>query len=468
MTKAPEIEAALLGRAILEPNYTIPEIIDILEPKHFYTDFNQVTFAALKFMYGRHTIDPNTLAYQLAKRHEKKPIPLPPNPNFHYLVSTLTINVTGTENIVQYAAIIHQCYANRKLQSLTANLQDATYLEENWDELKAEIDSLQPPEPGKKDWYSLEDALIQLNELVDKKKTQQKILTGFSCMDNKIGFNPGDSIVIGARPGVGKSAFMGQLAINIAKNNTPVGIISLEMSNEQIAARVASITTEIPFRSIWQGLFADEQETIQYYGKLQGLVGKLPIYVTDQVNLNMQKIKIKAAKLAKIGAKVVFIDYLQLVSVDEKKNSVREQQIAAISRNCKLMAKELDMVVILLAQLNRTSTQRTGAGRYPQATDLRESGAIEQDADILLFLHRDYAIGNLTDEHGNNTADQADLICRKWRNEPPFHEKLKFDGPTMQFVEQGAADYNKSVDNDNPFGVSKPPTYKPGEDDVLF
>jgi replicative DNA helicase len=448
MTKAIEIEAALLGRAIMEP-MVIQEVLELLEPEHFYVNFHQGIFKTLKFLYEKSMqVTPITVAYYVEKGHAKKPLDLPHNPNFSYLITTLTMNATGIEDMVFYAAIIRECHANREIQKLTANFSNQNDLQEHWATIREKIDSLQPPTAAK-EWINMEDAMINLMHQTDSMKTKPKVETGFTCLDNGIGLNPGDLVVIGARPSVGKSAFMGQIAINVAKNKSPVGIISLEMSNEQIAARVASVQTNIPFQAIYQDLYRDARERDHFYSKQQGEIAKLPIFISDQTGVNIRSIKTKAAKLAKMGAKTLIIDYLQLVSVEEKKNQIREQQVAEISKGAKLMARELDMVVILLAQLNRGATNRQGPARYPQLYDLRESGSIEQDADVVLFLHRDYAIGLLTNSDGSSTEREADLICRKWRNGNLFHNKMQFDGPTMKFTELYQQDYTQSVDLTN-------------------
>jgi replicative DNA helicase len=290
--------------------------------------------------------------------------------------------------------------------------------------------------------------------------TRQKLFTGFSDIDNGLGFGPGDLIVIGARPSVGKTAFAGQIAANMAIKGSPVGFISLEMSTPQIAARLASIQTNIDYGDIWRELANEESKRNAFYNNLASRMQGLPIYVSDSTEANIRQIKVKTAKLIKEhGARCVIIDYLQLVPVDERKGQNREQEVSKLARACKLMAKELKIAVVLLAQLNRGVTSLKGSEKYPQLHHLRESGSIEQDADIVLFLHRDYAIGIMTDEDNNSTEDQADLICRKWRNGKLFHRKLKFNGPKMRFYEEGLQNYNQSFagprveysHGDNPF-----------------
>jgi len=221
----------------------------------------------------------------------------------------------------------------------------------------------------------------------------------------------------------------------MAREGKKVGILSLEMSNNEIAARLSSVDTDIDFQKVYRGLFNDEREKERFYDRVARVTSELPIYVSDTTRLNTIDIRAKADKLkAKRGLDFLFIDYLQLISADQGKNKTRENIISEISRSCKIMAKELQIPVAVLCQLNRDSTKRAGEGRYPQLSDLRESGAIEQDADIVMFIHRDWVVGVTQDAQGNSTENRADLIVRKWRNaEPNLHVPLEFDGPKMAF-----------------------------------
>jgi replicative DNA helicase len=189
----------------------------------------------------------------------------------------------------------------------------------------------------------------------------------------------------------------------------------------------------------------------------------MPIYVSDKTQVSIPEIKAKAQKLKhKHGCDILFIDYLQLVdsTTAGNKNSNRENEVRMMSRGCKLMAKELDIPVVVLAQLNREVTARQGADRYPKLSDLRDSGSIEQDADVVAFLHRDWMAGLQFKEDGSSTEREADFIIRKWRDgEPNLMIPLDFDPPRMKFSERSVLPriighqqtnyYEK--DEDNPF-----------------
>jgi replicative DNA helicase len=313
-----------------------------------------------------------------------------------------------------------------------------------------------------KDWYDMAELSMGLMKHQENLAANPEayIKTGIRDLDEKNGgFFPGNVIVIGARPGAGKSAFMGQLSVNMARAGKKVGIISLEMSNNEIAGRLSALDTDMDFQRIYRGLFQDENEKVRFYDRLARSTSNLPIFVSDTTRVSTVDIRAKADKLkAKQGLDFLFIDYLQLISSDQPKNKTRENIISETSRAVKIMAKELNIPIAILCQLNRESTKRQGDSRYPQLSDLRESGAIEQDADVVMFIHRDWVVGITQDADGNSTENQADLIVRKWRNaEPNLHIPLEFDGPKMAFkfnhggnwkpVNKVAPDVDYQIDN---------------------
>lgn len=217
-----------------------------------------------------------------------------------------------------------------------------------------------------------------------------------------------------------------------------VGIISLEMNNNEIAARLASIETDIDFWKIFRTIAQDEVLHKNFYEHISRNTINLPIFLSDKTKVNIAEIKAKATKLkASKGCDCLMVDYLQLIdSTTGNKNYNREQEVAKMSRGLKLMAQELDIPVIVLCQLNRAVTARSYKDRFPKLSDLRESGAIEQDADVVMFLHRDYMSGWQVDENSISTEFNADLLGPKWRNGATFHLPLEFDPPKMKFTEQ--------------------------------
>ena len=241
----------------------------------------------------------------------------------------------------------------------------------------------------------------------------------------------------------------------MAHKGTRVGIVSLEMNNNEIAARIGSLDSNINFAAIFRGLYADENDRNKFLNTVNNSTSNLPIYVTDNTDVNVTEIKAKAYKLKqKHGLDCLIVDYLQLVGSDNNQNRNRENEVAKISRGFKIIAKELNVPLLVLAQLNREVDKRKGDDRFPQLSDLRESGAIEQDADAVMFLHSDFKSGKLQDADGRTTEGQAHLIIRKWRNgDANIIVDLDFDGPKMKFTERSFNNYTKIVnmENESPF-----------------
>lgn len=293
------------------------------------------------------------------------------------------------------------------------------------------------------DWLDMSELMVKLYQHQDEMRRTGGVgnLSGFRAIDEvNGGFQTGDVVVIGARPSVGKSALAGQLALNLGRNGKKVGIIALEMSNVQTAARIAAIDTDTDFATIYRGLYEDEHQARKIYNRIGNTTSRLPIFITDKTNVNISDIRAKAEKLkAREGLDVVIIDYLQLVESSLPGNKNREQEVAAISRGSKIMAKEMGISCMVLCQLNRESIKRKGAERFPQLSDLRESGAIEQDADVVMFLHSDWMMGITQDEGGYSTEHLRQLVVRKWRNgRANFSIDLDFEPTKMKFTERRA------------------------------
>jgi replicative DNA helicase len=454
-------EYAVLGACLIEKN-AFGRTFGIIDVKCFYTEGSQIVYSSLMEMYHQNIpVDIFTVTDFVINRLGKNEIM-----GFEttYFICQLTNAVVSSAHIEYHCYVLKRMWMERELINLThggLKLQG---------EVKAQIiqltEAIQKINQGEytKEWEDMSDLVYKLMIHQDEiSRTGGKgIITGIPYLDRENGgFFPGQMIVIGARPSVGKSAFMGQLAINMAQQGKKVGIISLEMSNNEIAARLSSLETDADFKTIFRNLYADENSKLRWYEQMKNVVD-LPIFVSDNTKVTHVDIRAKATKLMhKEGLDCLMIDYLQLISSDEAKNKTRENEVSQISRMCKLMAKDLGIPVIVLCQLNRAVTQRSGPNRYPHLSDLRESGSIEQDADIVMFLHRDWLLGDdyKEDENGESTENKADLVIRKWRNGMAnLQIPLTFDAPRMKFNFGGQQQQFRpikpeSVDyqGDNPF-----------------
>lgn len=431
------METAIIGQCLFEKE-AFSRTYGIITEDHFYFDANKDVYNAMRWMYDNNApIDALTVCDHLVRKRGFD--------NFYgYSVGTFILtsinHVTSSTHLEYYCHCIYEMWIEREIIRLTFSGPGEGNSRQKIIELQNKLTMLSAGTTDK-DWYDMTDLMLELFKHQDKMRTQGPgILTGLKRLDQTNGgFMPGDMIVIGARPSVGKSALLGLLAMNMAKNGKRVGIVSLEMSNAKIAGRLAALDTEVDFATLYRGLAIDESHQQRLYNQLANQTAQLPIYVSDKTEVSIPEIKAKAQKLKhKHGCDILFIDYLQLVdSTGGNKNSNRENEVRQMSRGCKLMAKDLDIPVVVLAQLNREVTSRQGVDRYPKLSDLRESGAIEQDADVVAFIHRDWMSGLQTKEDGSSTEREADLVIRKWRDgEPNLMIPLEFDGAKMKFSER--------------------------------
>lgn len=433
-----ELEKAIIGACMLEQT-AFSRCYGLVEADCFYLEDHRIIFQTIAEMYGLSIpIDLFTVIQRVAESHGDQL----KMGNVFAVVCGCTNHVVSTAHIEYHAHLVREMWKRREIIRLKTSFPEDQGFDTagNIRDLNEQIARIVG---GKitSDWQSMDELMFNLmihqQDMATGKK--QFLTTGFKKVDEKNGgFYNGQMIVIGARPSVGKSALMGKMAIAMAKQGKKVGIISLEMNNNEIAARLASLHTDIEFWKIYRTIAKDEDLHRSFYDKISRSLIHYPIYVSDKTNVNMTDIKAKAMKLkASRGCDVLFLDYLQLVNTEgTNRNYNREQEVSKMSRGIKLLAKEMDIPIIVLCQLNRAVTSRGYKERFPRPSDLRESGSIEQDADVILFIHRDSMAGYEVDEQGNSTLFQADLLAGKWRNGATFQLQLGFDPEKMNFYEQ--------------------------------
>lgn len=459
-----ELEQAILGVCLIEKD-GFGRVYGLLEVECFYHSGHQEVFLALSKMFQEGImIDTFTVIDFLIR---VKQIPELEKFNTDYFVLRLTNSVVGGAHLEYHSHLIKMMWMEREIINLThgGNGKLEGNISQQIKTIQDKLHSLQN-KAAEHDWVDMSQLMVDLYRHQEEMKLTKGIgiLSGISSLDKQNGgFQNGQLIVIGARPSMGKSALVGGMGVEMGRKNIRVGIISLEMSNTEIAARLASYDTDTDFNVVYRGLYFDQRQRDDLYSKIGHQTSTLPIYVSDKTRVNVPEIRAKAEKLKALhGLDCLMIDYLQLVSaIGGSYNKNRENEIAEMSRGCKIMAKEMGIPVILLCQLNREVTKRKGLERYPQLSDLRESGAIEQDADVVMFLHRDYMAGYEKDENDMSTERQADLVIRKWRNgKSNFIIPLDFDPPKMKFTERHisgfkaapiASYYEKDKPDDNPF-----------------
>jgi len=301
------------------------------------------------------------------------------------------------------------------------------------------------------EYSHVKDAIAEGLAFIDSARNSEGVASGlpsgFIDLDRlTAGFQPSDLVVIAARPGMGKSSFMLSIVLHLALNEkVPLAIFSLETSKKQLALRMLSMFSGVPLQNIRQGFVRDED--LEKIGNAALELSSKSIYIDDNPNLTTTELRIKSRKLKQEkGVKIIFVDYLQLLGVPYRRSS-RQEEVAEISRNLKALAKELEVPVIALAQLSRQVEQRSD--KRPQMADLRESGQIEQDADLILFIHRPevYKKNPPPEEEG-----LAEIIVAKQRQGPTGIVKLAFDKDTTAFKplpssdSQNVEEYNPEID----------------------
>lgn len=428
-----DIEGAILGAFMIDKT-AFARTHGILTADCFYSNDNRMVFENIFEMWDKGImIDCLTVVNWMAKKKIEKL----DGYNMDYYVVRLTNAVVSSTHLEYHSLLLRQMYAERELVRIKFPGND--FSEDTLSRVKKMQEDLNQLSTLKvsNDWEDMGDVLIKLAKHMEDVRGKDLIgvPTGFDLLDSITGgITKTSLVVLAARPSVGKSAILNAFAIHAATNGYKVGIISLEMPKVQVGARMASLVSDTEFYKIFRNQLEDDRERNKVHNYLSTLAD-LPIKISDKTGVNINDIKAKTAQLIyKDQLDILFVDYLQLVESEEgNKNYNREQEVSKMSRGLKLMAMDFNIPIVVLAQLNRESEKT--ATKKPQLHNLRESGAIEQDADGVIFLHRDFKSGITQDEHGNSTERQADLIVAKWRNGETPEVKIGFDPPKMKFYD---------------------------------
>ena len=428
--QAVDLEEVVLGAMMIDKK-GVDEVIDILQPEAFYKESHQLIFSSIISLFEKQEpIDIKTVSFQLKKDGNLNIV------GGDYYLIELSQKVSSSAHIEFHSRIILQKFIQRKLISISNDI-----IEDSYDETSDVFDLLDKAESKiydisqrnlKKDTQSAEDLVLAAKkkiEEISKKEGLSGIASGFGEIDRLTsGWQPSDLIIVAARPGMGKTAFTLSMARNITvENNIPVAFFSLEMSAIQLITRLISSETGLNSEKLRTGkLEKFEWELLNV--KVTNLENA-PLYIDDTPSLSIFELRAKARRLSsQFGIKLIVVDYLQLMTLgSSQKTGNREQEISTISRNLKALAKELDIPIIALSQLSRAVELRGGTKR-PILSDLRESGAIEQDADIVSFLYSPeyYKIDEWDDEERSPALGQAEFIVAKHRNGGLSSIKLKF------------------------------------------
>ncbi len=434
-----ELEEVVLGAIMLEKD----KLSDVLEtlptPECFYVDAHQKIFSAIRRLadVGK-PVDILTVTEELRRTDDLELA------GGHFAVTKLTMNVVSSANVVAHAHIIKEKFIQRELIRICGQIVADSY-EDKMDVFdlldKAETELFEVGNAYLRNNYtSLQDVIVDTIKQIEESKNRKEDITGvasgYPSLDAiTAGWQKSDLIILAARPSVGKTAFALNLAMNAAMHPTKPGgvaIFSLEMSSSQIVKRMLSAVTEVRLESITRGSLQDyEFEQINHR---MDKLAKAPIFLDDQAGLNIFELRAKCRRLkTKHDIQLVVIDYLQLMHGPSEKNGNREQEISKISRELKALAKELDIPIIALSQLSRGVESRTN--KVPMLSDLRESGAIEQDADMVMFIYRPEYHGITDNEMGEPIEGETHINIAKHRNGQLATVKLKAVLEYQKFVE---------------------------------
>lgn len=435
--QAVDLEEVVIGAMMIDKK-GVDEVIDILHPDVFYKDAHRFIYEAIFVLFEEsQPVDLLTVSSQLKKAGKLELI----GGDF-YLIK-LTQKVASSAHIEFHARIILQKYIQRSLIKISNEIIEDAYDESTdvFDLLDTAESKLYDVTQGnlKRSAETAQNLVIQAKKRIEEianKEGLSGVPSGFDKVDKLTsGWQPSDLIIIAARPGMGKTALTLSMAKNMAVNhNIPVAFFSCEMSSVQLITRLISSETGLSSEKLRTGKL-EKHEWEQLNVKVKALE-KAPLFIDDTPSLSIFDLRAKARRLAsQHGIKMIVIDYLQLMTAGgSQKGGNREQEISTISRNLKALAKELNVPVIALSQLSRAVETRGGSKR-PLLSDLRESGAIEQDADIVAFIYRPeyYKIDEWDDEERSPTQGQGELIVAKHRNGGLDNIRLKFIGNLGKF-----------------------------------
>ncbi len=449
--QALDVEKAVLGALMIDKDaYAI--VCEMLYPESFYEPRNQMVYAAIRDLsMAEKPVDMLTVTDRLSKEGHLEEVGGPA------YIMELTSRVASSANIEYHANIIAQKFLARQLISFASVVETKAF-----DETSDIEDVMQEAENSlfelsqrnmKKDYTHINPVIKQALDVISKAAQNTDGLTGVPTGYHKLdditsGWQASDLVIIAGRPAMGKTSFALSMAKNIAADyNVPMAFFSLEMSNVQLVNRLISNVCEIQGSKILNGqLHQDEWE------RLDKRINKLmdaPLYIDDTPGLSVFELRTKARRLVREhGVKIIMIDYLQLMNANGMRFSSRQEEVSTISRSLKGLAKELDVPILALSQLNRGVESREGLeGKRPQLSDLRESGAIEQDADMVLFVHRPEYYHIYQDDSGHDLHGMAQIIIAKHRKGATGDVLLTFRGEFTRFENPDDGRLSRVADN---------------------
>ncbi len=424
-------EQCVLGGMLLSKD-AIADVVEVLRPGDFYKPAHQTIYDTVLDLYGRgEPADPVTVSAELTKRAEL--VRIGGAPYLHTLISS----VPTAANAAYYAKIVRERAVLRRLVEAGTKIVQLGYAAEGGeaddlvDRAQAELYAVTERRTSE-DYLPLSEimqgTLEEIEAISSRGGAMVGVPTGFADLDQLTnGFHPGQMIVLAARPAVGKSTLGLDICRSASiKHGLTSAIFSLEMGRNEITMRLLSAEARVALHHMRSGTLSEDDWT--RLARTMSSVAEAPLFIDDSPNMSMMEIRAKCRRLKqRHDLRLVVVDYLQLMTSGKRVES-RQQEVAEFSRSLKLLAKELEVPVVAISQLNRGAEQRTD--KRPQMSDLRESGAIEQDADMVILLHREDQY-----ERESPRAGEADFIVAKHRNGPTATVTVAFQGHYSRFVD---------------------------------
>ena len=475
MPQAPEVEKAVLGALMIDSNAYM-EVCDRLRPESFYEPRNQLVYEAIvKLSVDESPVDVLSVADKLGKMGKLDEVG---GPGY---IAELSSRVATSANIEYHANIVAEKYLARQMVEYVSVIGkktfDETYdMKDVMDEAEATLLDLSQKNM-KKDYSVLAPVIGKAVKLVEEAYAQKGGMTGIPSGLHKLdevtcGWQKSDLVIIAGRPAMGKTAFALSVAKNIAADQKkPMAFFSLEMTDVQLANRLMSNACQIEGKKLLSGQL--DREDWKRLDKYLPALTDAPLYIDDTEGLSVMELRSKARRLKKEhDIQLIMVDYLQLMTASGMRYNSRQEEVSLISRSLKGLAKELNVPVLALSQLNRGVESREGVeGKRPQLSDLRESGAIEQDADMVIFLHRPEYYGILQSEDGfTDYRGKAEVIIAKHRKGATGIVRMDFRGEFTRFEnpednaltpDAGGEIRGSAINGDNSMPFPPPSDYNP-------
>lgn len=444
--QAVDLEEAVICAMMIEPDACAIGMTRIKSGNMFYKDQHKVIFEAMQSLYNK-----NAPVDMLTVTQELKALGTLEQAGGGYYITLISDKISSSANLEYHIAIINQKYLRREIirlssEAIRESFEDTEDVFDSIDKITIELIDLYNTINTSNTQHVGDIAAYNANIIKNLGKRELTgLVSGFKLVDMVTsGFQNGDLIIIAGRPGMGKTAFGVSMMFNMSINfNIPIGFISLEMTKSQVVMRLQSIMMNMRFPDLRNGNLNDDQKSLldENVRKLKSVTA----YIDDTPTMSIVQMRAKAMNMVKNHkVKMIMVDYLQLMTGVNKWNQNREQEVSTISRGLKALAKELNIPIIAFSQLSRKVEDRPGGDKRPKLSDLRESGAIEQDADLVMFLYRPEYYGIKEDAEGNSMENKGVVLIEKHRNGRTGEFKLTFNKELM-YYENEDEEYKRGV-----------------------